>query len=239
METVKEKAANIAASAISGKEKTKATVQEKIDKIRAKDDSEKNLATEHKAQRITEAELHKQMAQTHNLTEKEARTGTETGTGTGSYSAKGMPGVGTGAHQMSAMPGHGTGQPTGGHVVEGTDVGSHPIGKGTETETAKGMPGAGTGAHQMSAMPGHGTGQPTGGHVVEGTDVGSHPIGKGTETETAKGMPGAGTGAHQTSAMPGHESHETGQPTGGHVVEGTAVGSHPIGKGNGTENRHV
>ncbi|KAK9664595.1 hypothetical protein RND81_14G054400 [Saponaria officinalis] len=135
VESVKETASNIAASAVSGMDKTKATVQGKVDKMRAHDDYEKGLAEQRKEERITEAELRKQTAQVRNLDEKEARTGTGIGGGTQthSYSTTGVPGTGTGAHQMSAMSGHGTGQPAGGHFVEGTEVGSHPLGRGTGT----------------------------------------------------------------------------------------------------------
>ncbi|KAL9237799.1 hypothetical protein vseg_012303 [Gypsophila vaccaria] len=136
VETVKETAANIAASAQSGMDKTKATVQEKLDKMRAHDDLDKGLAEERKEDRITQAELRKQTAQVRNLDQKEARTGGGVG-GTHTHSTTGVPGSGTGAHQMSAMPGHGTGHPTGGHVVEGTAVGSHPIGRGTGTGTTR------------------------------------------------------------------------------------------------------
>ncbi|XP_057534020.1 late embryogenesis abundant protein 46-like [Amaranthus tricolor] len=138
VESVKESASNIAASAKSGMDKTKATVQEKVDKMRAHDEYDKALATEKKEERITEAELRKQQAMTHNAAEKEAKTATATGT------------AGTGLHPMSAMPGHGTGEPTGGFVEEGTAIGSHPIGRQTGTNrstTAQNtLAGGGTGS---------------------------------------------------------------------------------------------
>ncbi|XP_010672665.2 late embryogenesis abundant protein 46 [Beta vulgaris subsp. vulgaris] len=146
VESVKETASNIAASAKSGMDKTKATVQEKVDKMKADDDYDKALASEKKQDRVTEAELRKQQAMSHNAAEKDAKTAVAGQTGTGgtgygttgpqySHSTTGATGYPTGAHQMSAMPGHGTGEPAGGHVMDGTAVGSHPIGRGTGTNT--------------------------------------------------------------------------------------------------------
>ncbi|KAL2923841.1 18 kDa seed maturation protein [Bienertia sinuspersici] len=141
VESVKEATSNIAASAKSGMDKTKATVQEKVDKMKAQDDHEKALATEKKSERLMDAELRKQQAMSHNATQKDANTAvSEAGTripegafGTGanntttapqySHSSTGATGHPTGAHQMSAMPGHGTGEPTGGHVVVGLSLG--------------------------------------------------------------------------------------------------------------------
>ncbi|XP_054804324.1 18 kDa seed maturation protein [Prosopis cineraria] len=134
-ESMKEKAANIGASAKSGMEKTKATVQEKKDRMTAHDPTEKEMATERKEERMRQAELDKREARGHNVASKQAATvapgghggnyttGTGTGAGTTATGAYGHPMAG---QQMSAMPGHGTGQPTGGHVVEDVDeVRSH------------------------------------------------------------------------------------------------------------------
>lgn len=144
VESVKESASNIAASAKSGMDKTKATVQEKVNKMRAHDEYDKALATEKKEERITEAELRKQQVMTHNAAEKEAKTATATGTRTGTGTA------GTGLHPMSAMPGHGTGEPTGGFVEEGTAIGSHPVGRQTGTNRSttaqNSLAGGGTGS---------------------------------------------------------------------------------------------
>ncbi|KNA23278.1 hypothetical protein SOVF_026310 [Spinacia oleracea] len=156
VESVKETTSNIAASAKAGMDKTKASVEEKVDKMRADDQYEKAMATEKKEERLTEAELRKQQAMSHNAAEKDAkiavadankRTGTglfgsgnpnttTTTTGSHTYSTTGTTGLPTGTHQMSAMPGHGTGEPGGGYVEEGASIGSHPIGKGTGTTTA-------------------------------------------------------------------------------------------------------
>nr|GLL36543.1 18 kDa seed maturation protein-like [Ipomoea trifida] len=131
MEAMKETAANVGASAISGKEKTKAVVQEKMERMTAHDPMEKEMATKKKEERINQAELNKQEAKEQNAA---ARQGAST-TGTDkphSYSTTGRTGNPTGAHQMSALPGHGTGEPMG-QVTEGV-VESHPIGTATGTK---------------------------------------------------------------------------------------------------------
>nr|KYP70604.1 18 kDa seed maturation protein [Cajanus cajan] len=118
-------------------EKTKATVQEKAERMTARNPVQKEMATQKKDARMTQAELEKQAAREHNAAAKQSTaaghmgqghytTGTGTGTGTATYSTTGEYGQPMGAHQTSAMPGHGTGQPTG-HVTEGV-VGSHPVG---------------------------------------------------------------------------------------------------------------
>jgi len=159
-ETIKETAANIGASAKSGMEKTKATVQEKTEKMSARDPVQKEAATQKKEAKQNQAELDKQMAREHNAAVKESTTaaqmgqahhntgtgtttypatgthhvtGTGTGTGTGTYSTSGNHGHHTAAYERSAIPGHHTD-----HVTEGV-VGSHPIGinRGTDgTATA-------------------------------------------------------------------------------------------------------
>ncbi|KAK7285488.1 hypothetical protein RJT34_20261 [Clitoria ternatea] len=148
-ESMKETAANIGASAKSGMEKTKATVQEKTQRMTARDPLQKEMATQKKEERINQAELDKQMAREHNAAAKQSATaghmgqGHHTaGTGTATYSTTGEYGQPMGAHQTSAVPGHGTGQPTG-HVTEGV-AGSHPIG------TNRG-PGGTTTAHNTRA----------------------------------------------------------------------------------------
>ncbi|KAL5806213.1 hypothetical protein ACOSQ3_029126 [Xanthoceras sorbifolium] len=141
MQSMKDTAANIAASAKAGMEKTKATVQEKVEKMKANDPIEKEMATERKEERIEQAEINKREARggqhpSHTstgtggaYTESGPGSGygtTGTGNRTASYSTSGAYGYPTGAQQMSALPGHGTGQPTG-QVIEGVAV-SHPIG---------------------------------------------------------------------------------------------------------------
>ncbi|CAK8543351.1 unnamed protein product [Lathyrus sativus] len=139
-ETIKETAANIGASAKSGMEKTKATVQEKTEKMSARDPIQKETATHKKEAKKNQAELDKQMAREHNAAVKESTTAAQmgqahhnTGTGTttypttgahqaGTYSTTGNYGQPTGTHEMSAMPGHHSD-----HVTQGV-VGSHTIG---------------------------------------------------------------------------------------------------------------
>ncbi|CAH9068496.1 unnamed protein product [Cuscuta epithymum] len=123
MKGVKETAGNIGASAVSGMEKTKAVLQEKVERMTAHDPLEKEMATQKKEERINQAELEKrEKLMAHKA---EATTGVAAGKSY-SYSTTGAAGHPTGAHQMSAMPGHGTGAPVG-EVIEGV-VESRPIG---------------------------------------------------------------------------------------------------------------
>ncbi|KAI3984290.1 hypothetical protein MKX01_011244 [Papaver californicum] len=114
---VKETASNVAASAKSGMDKTKATMQEK-----------KEMATQRKEEKINEAEMNKQMTHEQNEAAKQQRNASTPGTG----GVLGGHGLSTGLDPMSALSGHGTGAPHGGHVTEGV-VGSHPIGTYTGT----------------------------------------------------------------------------------------------------------
>ncbi|KAL6522403.1 hypothetical protein OROMI_031675 [Orobanche minor] len=149
MQSMKETAANIAASAKSGMEKTKATVQEKMERVTAHNPTEKEMATERKEERVHNAELNKLEEREHNAAARQAgRAG-----GSHSYATTGVTGQPTGGHQMSALPGYGTGQPTG-QVTEGT-VKSHPI--GTATGTGR------TTAHNTHVGGGANTGYGTGG----------------------------------------------------------------------------
>ncbi|AES81475.1 putative Late embryogenesis abundant protein, LEA-25/LEA-D113 [Medicago truncatula] len=65
-ESIKETAANIGASAKSGMEKTKATFQEKTEKMTAHDPLQKEMATQKKEERVNQAELDKEAAREHN-----------------------------------------------------------------------------------------------------------------------------------------------------------------------------
>ncbi|XP_031278201.1 18 kDa seed maturation protein-like [Pistacia vera] len=245
MQSMKETAANIAASAKAGVEKTKATVQEKVEKMQAHSPMEKAMATEKKEERLTQAEINKLETMKHNAAARHSPKGgasdpvftgtsptgvdnsyitlgaTTSPTGTASYSTIGEHGWSTRGHQMSAMPGHGTGQPMGGHVVEGL-VDSHPIGWNSGTGR--------TMAHNTRAGA-----NPSGPYDSTGVDnsyiTPSATINPtGTASYSTTGEHGLSTGGHQMSAMPGHG---TGQPAGGHVVEGV-VESHPIGMNSGT-----
>ncbi|KAM3360185.1 protein LE25 isoform X3 [Capsicum galapagoense] len=68
METAKEKAANIAASAKSGVEKTKAILEEKAERMSTRDPLKKEMATEKKDDKKTAAELNKREAMDQNAT---------------------------------------------------------------------------------------------------------------------------------------------------------------------------
>ncbi|KAI3474537.1 hypothetical protein Pfo_029452 [Paulownia fortunei] len=72
MQSAKEKAANVAASAKAGMEKTKATMQEKTEKMTTRDPLQKEMATEKKEERIHEAELQKQDARGHKAATRQA-----------------------------------------------------------------------------------------------------------------------------------------------------------------------
>ncbi|GKV25822.1 hypothetical protein SLEP1_g35205 [Rubroshorea leprosula] len=86
MKAVKEKAANVGASAISGLEKTKATLEEKVEKMATSDEVQKGMATEMKETRVKEAELNKREAREHNAAARHAGgAGGYTVSGTGAY----------------------------------------------------------------------------------------------------------------------------------------------------------
>ncbi|XP_011033219.1 PREDICTED: 18 kDa seed maturation protein [Populus euphratica] len=180
MQGMKETAANVAASAKAGMEKTKASVQEKVEKMSAHDPVQKEMAREKKQERMTQAELDKQEAKQHNAASKHAASATGgqghcTGEGTGGYmtighdshthSATGVTGYPMGTHQMSAMPGHGTGQPYGGQVEEGV-VRTHP----------GGLPGDTTGHNTRAGGAAFGTGTGGTGYTT-GTGTGSNAPG--------------------------------------------------------------
>ncbi|OIW13331.1 hypothetical protein TanjilG_02851 [Lupinus angustifolius] len=74
-ESIKETAANIGASAKSGMEKTKATVQEKTEKMTARDPLQKEIATQKKETKMNQAELDKLAAREHNAAVKQANAG--------------------------------------------------------------------------------------------------------------------------------------------------------------------
>ncbi|KAG8371862.1 hypothetical protein BUALT_Bualt12G0007100 [Buddleja alternifolia] len=160
MQSIKETASNVAASAKSGMEKTKATAQEKMERMTAHNPTEKEMATERKEERVHHAELSKQETREQNAA---ARQAAKTG-GSYSHSTTGVTGQSTGGHQMSALPGHGTGAPAG-QVTEGV-IKSHPIGTegvikshpiGTATGTGR------TTAHNTHVGGGGNAGYGTGG----------------------------------------------------------------------------
>ncbi|PIM97485.1 hypothetical protein CDL12_30044 [Handroanthus impetiginosus] len=136
MQSAKETAANMAASAKAGMEKTKATVQEKGEKMTTRDPLQKEMATQKKDARIHEAEREKHEARAHNATAKQPGGGSyghdyTTGTGGGTY-----------GHDYTT----GTGGPTtgGGYTAEGEGM-LHNYPPGTTTTTTGG---AGRMGHQ-------------------------------------------------------------------------------------------
>ncbi|XP_009604364.1 11 kDa late embryogenesis abundant protein-like [Nicotiana tabacum] len=109
MQAAKEKAANVAASAKAGMEKTKAVVGEKAEKLTTRDPVEKQMATEKKEERIHQAEMDKLAAQEQNAASRQAAA---TG-GTTAYTASSggvAPGHTTGAQGTTTAP---TGTTTG------------------------------------------------------------------------------------------------------------------------------
>ncbi|OEL26398.1 hypothetical protein BAE44_0012583 [Dichanthelium oligosanthes] len=77
VEAAKEAAANVGASAWAGKEKTKAVVQEKAAKARARDPAEKAAADARMQDRVREVEAIKQDAMRHNAATKERASAAE------------------------------------------------------------------------------------------------------------------------------------------------------------------
>ncbi|KAL6987003.1 hypothetical protein U1Q18_012762 [Sarracenia purpurea var. burkii] len=137
MKSMKESAANVAASAKSGMEKTKATAQEKVEKISAHDPQQKEMARQKKEDRVNQAELHKQEVRENNAAAKQTggtqfTTGAGTGTGIGSGGTHFTTGPGTGAEigtpdYLTGTPEYSTGQPTG-RVTEGVVGSQNPVG---------------------------------------------------------------------------------------------------------------
>ncbi|KAL0428610.1 UNVERIFIED_CONTAM: seed maturation protein [Sesamum latifolium] len=133
MQSAKETASNIAASAKAGMEKTKATAQEKAERMTTRDPIQKDIATQKKEERIHEAERQKLEAREHNAAAKHTGGGAY---GEG-YTTGGTMGGGFG-HDYTTTGTGGTG--AGGYTAEGGLLGSdYPQG------TTGGMTGTGTG----------------------------------------------------------------------------------------------
>ncbi|KAA8518263.1 hypothetical protein F0562_015854 [Nyssa sinensis] len=130
--SVKETAANTATSAKAGMDKTKATMQEKAEKMSTRDPLQKEMATQKKEEKIDQAELNKQEARAHNAASRQAVSAG----GTHTYSTTGATG------HPSAMTGPGAGQPTA-QVTESV-VGSQPTGTGRTTAAHDTHVGGGT-----------------------------------------------------------------------------------------------
>lgn len=114
MEATKEAAANVGASAYSGMEKTKATVQGQVEKATAHDAAGKAAAEARRQERVRGAEEEKQNAMLANAAAKERASA-------GMYHpSQGAPGIAQG------------GRPAGGLVEDGVAE-SGPIGRATGT----------------------------------------------------------------------------------------------------------
>ncbi|KAJ6749709.1 hypothetical protein OIU85_000354 [Salix viminalis] len=185
MQGLKDTAANIAASAVSGMEKTKATVQEKVENMTTNDPEQREMARERKEERITQAELDKQDAKQYRAAESK-------------YSASATGGQG--------YYGHGTGQQYGGQEEEGV-VSTYPGGLPGDSTTRRNTRAGGTafrtgtdgigqsygtdGAEYTTGTDGtgYGTRQPYGGQEEEGV-MSTYP----------GGHPGDSTSGHNTRA---------------------------------------
>ncbi|XP_078438266.1 late Embryogenesis Abundant 4-5 [Wolffia australiana] len=124
MAAAKEKAANVAASAQAGMEKTKAMAQEKGEKMRAHSPEEKEMAEERKQQVMEQAEINKQQAKEENAAEREGLRATG-----GAAAAPTTAGV---AHAKPVGAATGTGRPTAAHnpLSGSTLPGHHQTGGG-------------------------------------------------------------------------------------------------------------
>nr|AMY26620.1 late embryogenesis abundant (lea) group 1-embryo development [Linum usitatissimum] len=89
MQPAKETASNIAASAKSGMDKTKAVAQEQVDKVSAHGPMGKEMAREKKDARVAEAEATKREAKMQNAA---ARQGEQVTGGYGNYTTGGQTG---------------------------------------------------------------------------------------------------------------------------------------------------
>ncbi|KAK6779050.1 hypothetical protein RDI58_025768 [Solanum bulbocastanum] len=162
MEAAKKTAANVAASAKSGMEKTKAVVTEKAEKLTTSEPVERQMATEKKEQRIHQAEMDKLAAQEQNAASRQAAA---TG-GTTAYTATGggvdLGHTTTGTHGMTA-----------GHTGLGHTTGTHGITQG-QTTGVTGTHGTAAG-HAIGVMPGGlatGTTTGSGRATVQGPNTG-------------------------------------------------------------------
>lgn len=112
-------AKKVVASAQAGMEKTKAVVQEKVEKMKTKDPIQKDMATEKKEAKINEAEMLKQQAYSQNAAGKHTTSAAAPGATAGSYTNS------TTSHPVEADTGlHGTTA----HAAHGTHPGHHTTG---------------------------------------------------------------------------------------------------------------
>ncbi|KAK4725538.1 hypothetical protein R3W88_028317 [Solanum pinnatisectum] len=209
MEAAKKTAANVAASANSGMEKTKAVVTEKAEKLTTSDPVQRQMATEKKEQRIHQAEMDKLAAQEQNAASRQAAA---TG-GTTAYTATGG-GVGldhttTGTHGMTA--GHtGLGHTTGTHGITPSHTGlDHTTGTGiTPGDTGLGHT---IGTHGITPS-----------HTGLGHTTGTHDVTPG-QTTGVTGTHGTAAG-HAIGVMPGGRATGTTTGSGRATVQGPTTG---------------
>ena len=146
LESAKEAAANVGASAWAGKEKTKAVVEEKVAKARARDPAAKAAADARMEERVRGVEAAKQDAMRHNAASKERASAAEhhpTPLGVGGAAAAPLVPAGPGVHVLdrSAVPAAPAANATdGGHSA----TGGVPVGAAARPDAAAGA-GAGTG----------------------------------------------------------------------------------------------
>ncbi|KAK6149213.1 hypothetical protein DH2020_016738 [Rehmannia glutinosa] len=133
MQSAKETAANIAASAKAVMEKTKATMQEKAEKMTTRDPLQKEMATEKKEERIHGAERQKQEARAHNVATKQAAAAAGGGTFGHDYATGGEYSTGT-AHPT-----------TGGYSADRAVRQDYPQGLAGQAEYPEGATGFGSG----------------------------------------------------------------------------------------------
>ncbi|CAL5080600.1 unnamed protein product [Urochloa decumbens] len=136
VESAKEAAANVGASAWAGKEKAKAAVQEKAAKARARDPAEKAAADARMEERVRGVEAAKQGAIRRNAANKEHASAAEhhpTPLGVGAAAAKPVP-TGPGVHVLDG----------GGSAATTTDDARTGVPVGTETGAAARPAPAGT-----------------------------------------------------------------------------------------------
>ncbi|CAI9097438.1 OLC1v1033868C1 [Oldenlandia corymbosa var. corymbosa] len=121
MQRAKEAASNVAASAKSGMEKTKATMEEKAEKMATRDPARKEMAAEKRDERYQEAELGKQGAYDQNAAAKQTRGVGQGFTTGGGRAGEDYPAGGTGAFEGAQYP---SGANTGSRATTGT-TGTH------------------------------------------------------------------------------------------------------------------
>ncbi|KAK7345147.1 hypothetical protein VNO77_15646 [Canavalia gladiata] len=182
VENIKETAANIGASAKSGLEKTKASIQEKTEKMSAHDEIQKEIATRKKEERINQAEIEKQQAREYNAAAKQSA----------------MAGHMSQAHYTNSGPGTETATDlTIGSRPE-TDATYSTTGPGPEIPTTYSTTGPGI---ETAIFPATGS----------GPDTATHPIGEYaqpmgiTPMDVVGSNPsGTNTGVDSTAPMSGH-----------------------------------